>query len=104
MSRPSLGPWDGSSRLTWPVGLLQVVLELPRPRRVAQLPQGLRLDLPDPLARHVELFAHLLEGAGAAVLQPEPELKHAPLATGQRVQNRLDLLLEQLVRGSLGRS
>src|SRR6186713_973722 len=64
--------------------LLQVVLELAAPRRVAQLAQRLRLDLADPLAGDVELLADLLEGPGPAVLQPEAELEHAALSTGQR--------------------
>src|SRR3954466_15949063 len=83
--------------------LLQVVLELPRPRRVAQLAQRLRLDLADPLAGDVELLAHLLEGPGTPVLETEAELEPAPLAARQRVEDRLDLLLEQLVRRGLGR-
>src|SRR5439155_6093005 len=81
--------------------LLQVVLELPRPRRVAQLAQRLGLDLADPLARDVELLADLLQRPGATVLQPEPQLKDPPLAARQRVQDRLHLLLEQLVRRGL---
>ena len=70
---------------------------------MAQLAQRLRLDLADPLAGDVELLADLLEGPGTPVLQAEPELQHPPLAAGQRVQHRLHLLLEQLVRGGLGR-
>ena len=63
--------------------LLQVVLELPRPRRVPQLAQRLRLDLADPLAGHVELLADLLERAGTPVLEAEPELQDATLAAGE---------------------
>ena len=70
---------------------------------MAQLAQRLRLDLADPLAGHVELLADLLERAGTPVLEAEPELQHAPLAAGERVEDRLDLLLEQLMRGGLGR-
>src|SRR4051812_9259804 len=87
----------------WNDGLLEVILELPRPGRVAQLAQRLRLDLPDPLAGHVELLADLLRGPGPPVLESEPELEHASLAAGQRVEHRLDLLLEELVRRGLGR-
>ena len=60
--------------------LLEVVLELPAPGRVAELAERLRLDLADALAGHVELLADFLERPGPAVLQPEPELEHAPLA------------------------
>src|SRR5262245_9875498 len=70
---------------------------------MAELAQRLRLDLADPLAGHVELLAHLLEGPGTPVLEAEAELEHAPLAAGQRVEDALDLLLEELVRGRLGR-
>jgi len=60
--------------------LFEVVLELAAARGVAQLAQRLGLDLTDALARHVELLAHLLEGPGAPVLEPEAQLQHAPLA------------------------
>src|SRR3989304_3585415 len=92
--------------------LLQVILELPRAAGVAELAQRFRLDLADPLACDVELLAHLLEGPRPPplpegprppVLQPEAELKHAPFASGERVEDRLDLLLQQLMRGGLSR-
>ncbi len=70
---------------------------------MTQLAQCLGLDLADPLAGDVELLANLLQRAGSAVLQPEPELQHAPLTTGQRVQHRLHLLLEELMRRGLRR-
>jgi DNA-binding CsgD family transcriptional regulator len=57
-------------RPVWPVRLLQVVPQLARPARVAQLTEGLRLDLADPLAGEVELPANLLLKAQvAAVLE-----------------------------------
>src|SRR5206468_2876198 len=70
---------------------------------VAELPERLGLDLADPLAGDVELPTDLLEGPRPAVLEPEPELENASFAAGQRVQHRLDLLLQELVRGRLGR-
>ena len=69
---------------------------------MTQLAQRLGFDLPDPLASDVELLADLLERAGTPVLEAEPQLEHAPLATGERVEHRLHLLLEQLVQ-ELGR-
>src|ERR1035437_7356028 len=78
-------------------GLFQIVLELPRARRVAQLAPRLRLNLADAFAGDVDLLANSSQGAGTAVLQPEAELQDAPLATGQRVQNRLHLLLQELM-------
>src|SRR3954467_10313752 len=85
-------------------GLLEAIPAPPRPGRVAQLAQRLRLDLPDPLASHVELLADLLEGPGTPVLETEPELEHASLAAGQRVKDGLGLLLQELVRRGLGGS
>src|SRR5664280_1268186 len=85
-------------------GLLhQIAPQLARTAWVAQLPQRHRLDLADPLAAHVELCADLLERAGTAVLQPEPELEHSALTSRQRVEHGRHLLLEQLVRRGLGR-
>src|SRR5687768_17992661 len=77
---------------------LQVVLELPAPAGVTQLPQRLRLDLTDALARDIELAADLFERPRAAVLQTEAQLQHATLATGEALEHALDLLLQQLVR------
>src|SRR6185503_16403990 len=62
---------------------------------VPQLRQRLALDLPDALARDPELAADLLEGAGVAVEESEPELDHLLLALGERVEDGLELLLQQ---------
>jgi hypothetical protein len=61
------GPADEVTRKD--AGLLQVVPKLARTARVAQLTEGLCLDLAYPLAGHVELLANLLERSGAAVLE-----------------------------------
>src|SRR5450759_3287240 len=84
-------------------GLLQVVLQLARTARVAQLPERLRLDLADPLAAQVEVRADLVKGAGAPVLEAEAELEDSALTAGQRVEHGRHLLLEELVRRRLGR-
>src|SRR5438552_1032109 len=86
-----------------PSHLLQVVLELAAPRGVPQLAQRLRLDLTDALACDVELTAHLFERAGAPVLETETQLQHAPLPAGESLEDRLDLLLEELVRRGIAR-
>ena len=62
---------------------------------MAELAQGLRLDLADALARDVELLADLLERAGAAVDDAEAQLEHLLLARGERVEHLHELLLEQ---------
>ena len=46
---------------------VQIVMELLRPRGVAELGERLRRDLPDSLPSEVELPADLIEGSGMAV-------------------------------------
>src|SRR5690349_12497610 len=53
--------------------------------------QSLAFELPDALARQVELVADRLERPGLA-LESEAELEDAPLALGQRVQRAADAL------------
>src|SRR5690606_14878856 len=65
---------------------VEVLPEHLRARRVAQLRQGLRLDLADPLPRHAELPADLLEGAGVPVGQAEAQLDDALLPFRQRAE------------------
>src|SRR6188474_1736107 len=84
-------------------GLLEVVLELPAPARVAQLAQRLGLDLPDPLAGDVEVAADLLEGPAAAILEAEAKLEDASLARREAVEHPLHLLLQELVAGRVRR-
>src|SRR5918996_34616 len=86
-----------------PDGLLEVVPELLGPGGVAELGQRLRLDLADPLPGHAELPADLLEGPGVPVHQPEPELDHLLLPLRQRVEDRLELLLEEDEGGRVDR-
>jgi hypothetical protein len=42
--------------------VIQEAPQLPAPARMLQLPQRLRLDLPDALSRHRELLADLFQG------------------------------------------
>src|SRR5450759_3732222 len=84
------------------LALLEIVLELAGAARVAQLAQRLGLDLADALAGDVELLAHFLESAGPTVFEAEAKLQDATLSTGQRVQHRLDLLLQELMRRGFG--
>ncbi len=72
-------------------------------RYVAQLlslSQGLKLlerlifDLPDPLARHVERAADLVERPRMLAAQAVPQLEHTPLAVAE--------VLERLAEGLLG--
>src|SRR2546425_680403 len=84
-------------------GLLQVVAELLRARRVAQLAQRLGLDLADALARDAETLAHLFQRPLVAVDQPETQLQHAPLAWRERVEDVFDLRVEHGERGRVRR-
>ena len=86
-----------------PFSLFEVVLELAAPRGVTQLAQRFRLDLPDALASDVELAAHFFERPGAAVLETEAQLQHTSLASGESFEDRLDLLLQELVRRGVAR-
>src|SRR4029453_9401409 len=69
-------------------------LQLLRPRGVTQLPERLRLDLPDPLARHVEGPADLLERVLGAVAHAEAHLQHLLLARRERLQDPPRLVLQ----------
>src|SRR6266404_3312999 len=86
-----------------PPCLLQVVAELLRARRVAQLAQRLGLDLADALARDAETLAHLFQRPLVAVDQPETQLQHAPLARRERVEDVFDLRVEHGERGRVRR-
>src|SRR5262249_10181446 len=77
-------------------------LQLAAAARGAELPERLRLDLTDALARHLEALAHLLESVLGAVADPEAHLDHALLARGERLQERVGLLLEVEVDHVLG--
>src|SRR5436190_14816920 len=84
-------------------GLLQIIAKLLRPRRVTQLRQRLRLDLPDPLAGNPELLADLLQRPRVPVDQAEPQLDDLLLPVGQRVQDRVELLLQEDEGGGIDR-
>ena len=77
--------------------LVQKVAQLLASGRMAQLAQGLGLDLADAFARDVELLADLLERVRLAVGQTEAHPQHLLLARGQRGQNLLKLLTQQRV-------
>src|SRR3984885_12606332 len=79
-------------RKNWSV---QVVAQDLGAGRVAELGHGLGLDLPDPLPGDPVDLADLVQGLGLPVGQAEPHRDHARLTLGQRVQNRVQLLLEQ---------
>src|SRR4029079_9383776 len=53
------------------------------PRRVAQLPQRLRLDLPDALEGHLEVLTHLFQGVVRLLADAEPHPEDLLLARGE---------------------
>src|SRR6184192_3897646 len=71
-------------------------------RRMPQLPERLRFDLPDAFASDREALADFLERVLAAVADAEPHLDHLLLARRERLQDRLGLLLEVQVDHGLG--
>src|SRR3954452_14822174 len=82
---------------------VEEALELAAAERVLQLADRLRLDLADPLPRHLEDPAHLLQRVGVAVPQAVPQLDDLALAVRQRLEHLLDLVLEHLLRGGADR-
>ncbi len=68
---------------------------------MAQLGQGLALDLPDPLAGEVEVLADVVEGARLAVDQAVAHLHDAALAVGEAGQHRAQLLAHEQERRRL---
>ena len=58
---------------------IQKVFQLFAAGGMAQFPQGLGLDLADAFSCHIELFAHLFQSAGAAVLNAEAQAQHLSL-------------------------
>src|ERR1700693_371475 len=73
---------------------LQERLQLLRPRRVPELPQGLRFDLADSFARHVEGAPDFLEGVLRAVADTEAHLQDLLFPRGQGLQHAPRLVLE----------
>src|SRR5713226_267093 len=81
--------------------LLQVVPQLLGARGMAELAQGLDLDLADALAGHAKALADLFQGALVTVDEPKAELEHAPLAWDKGSERGLDRKLEHGDRGDV---
>src|SRR5438270_441421 len=77
---------------------VEEALELAAADRVLEFADRLRLDLADPLSRHLEDSAHFLQRVGVAVSEAVAELDDLALAVRQRLQHVLDLVLEHLLR------
>src|SRR3954447_7606757 len=77
------------------------VAQLLRLGEALQLLQRLVLDLADPLARHVERAADLVQRARGLSTESVAELQHAALAVGQVLQRLAQRLLGEDLRGAL---
>src|SRR6266496_1849696 len=90
----SYGPFVGTRRASLYHTLLALdeALEALGARRVPELPQRLRLDLPDPLARDLEVLADLLERVVALLADAEAHPEHLLLARGERGEHLPGLL------------
>ena len=81
---------------------IQKALQMAGAAGMAELAEGLGLDLADTLAGDVELLTHLLKSAGAAVVETEAELDDVLLAGSQGVKLALDDLAEDGLGGGVG--
>jgi len=63
-------------------------------RRVAQLSQGLGLNLPNAFSRESKSSADVVESSGVAICHPEPEFYNHLLARRQAAKHRSNQLLE----------
>src|SRR5437867_8465022 len=65
--------------------------------------QRLVLDLPDPLARHVERAADLVERARVLAAEAVTKLEHSPLPVGEVLERLTKRLLGQVVDSAVVR-
>src|SRR6185369_9944730 len=68
--------------------------KLPRARRMSQLAESLRLDLPDSFASNRERLADFFERVLASVFQSKPHLYHFLFARSQSTQYLRSLLFQ----------
>ena len=83
--------------------LVEVLAQQQGAAGVAELGQGLGLDLPDPLPGDAELLADLFQGPRVPVGQPEPQLDDPLLAVRQLAKHALQLVLQHDERRCLDR-
>src|SRR4051794_23155995 len=68
---------------------------------MAQTAQRLALDLADTFARQAEFLADFFERMAASVEQTEAQAQDAGFARRQRVEQKVDFLVEHFVKGAL---
>src|SRR5207245_8608632 len=95
-TRRPRGPSGSSSRPRSRdrLSVLDERLELLAAGGVAELAQGLGLDLADALASDLEVLADLLERVIALLADPEPHAKHLLLARRERLQDLARLVAQ----------
>src|SRR5262245_40999417 len=69
-----------------------------------QLADRLGLDLPHPLARHLEYPPPLPERVGVPVSQSVSQLDDLALSVGEGLEDMIDLILEHLLRCRIDRA
>ena len=70
---------------------------------MAQFSKGLRLDLADPLPRHVELSSDLLQSPRSSVIQAKSQAQNFLFPLSERLQHIHQLFVEQRVGRSIRR-
>src|SRR5687768_8181417 len=83
--------------------LVEEVLEPLGVFGMAELAQGLGFDLANALTGHPELATDLLECPAAAVLKSKSHREDGAFPLREREQHIIDLLLEHLAGGGIGR-
>ena len=82
-------------RIARALRLFEIIAEALRARRVAELREGLRLDLANALARDAELLADFFERADLSVVETEAQSHHRAFTIVELLQRFLDRLREQ---------
>src|SRR5262249_53130910 len=82
--RPPFGLQATDGRWISSISAVPETPQFPAPARMLQLPQRLRLDLTNALARHRELLADLLEGVIGVHADSEAHPENALLARRER--------------------
>jgi len=75
---------------------------MPRPQRMAELPQRLGFDLADPLASNGKDLADFFKSAFGAIVQAKPHPDYGFLAGGERLQQASHPLLQVEFDGRVG--
>ena len=95
--------WPGWPGFAWSRCSIQKPGEFLAAGRSLQLADGLGLDLPNPLAGHLEDMADLFQRVAVTVSEAVPQFDDFPLPVAQGLQHLRDPVAEHLLRGTDGR-